>query len=496
MRLSLLITICFIQTLGFSVSNNDSLWIIWNNHLKEDTIRLKALNTIGVHLMKSYPDSALKIIENELSFAKEINHKKSIGNAFLNYGAFYRQRGMYLEAISFFEKSRKEYSVIKYNEGLYACNMHFAVINAILENYEKAISFAKQNIKLYKNLKDNYKLIQCYQILGGCFYKNNDSKENHKPQLLDSAMKYFNKCLSIASKENLPFQIADAHGNLFLVYYELNDIENAELHSKLSLKLFKKLNIKKRISSNHANLAKIYYKNQQIEEAKLHIDSSLFIAKKYNFLEEEKSAYQILSQLNYSLGNYKLSQEMYKLFIEKRDEINAIENRKSIIEQEYKYDYEKKSLADKAELREEKIIRYSSVAITILFGLLIIFLIKSQRNFKKQKKEEFEKLMSQVELLKAGTIIKKAGTHTLEKFEINKDLVNAQSHHKLNETDWKILEIICNHPTTSNKEIAKDVFLSVEGVKSSFKKMYELFEITASPRNKKLALAIKVMKVS
>ena len=89
-----------------------------------------------------------------------------------------------------------------------------------------------------------------------------------------------------------------------------------------------------------------------------------------------------------------------------------------------------------------------------------------------------------------------ARTHTLEKFEINKDLVNAQSHHKLNETDWKILDIICNHPTTSNKEIAKDVFLSVEGVKSSFKKMYELFEITASPRNKKLALAIKVMKVS
>ena len=106
MRLSLLISICFIQSLGFSISNNDSLWNIWNNHLKEDTIRLKALNTLGVHLMKSYPDSALKIIEHELSFAKEINHQKSIGNAFLNYGAYYRQRGMYLEAISFFEKSR------------------------------------------------------------------------------------------------------------------------------------------------------------------------------------------------------------------------------------------------------------------------------------------------------------------------------------------------------------------------------------------------------
>ena len=79
MRLSLLISICFLQSLGFSISNNDSLWNIWNNHLKEDTIRLKALNTLGVHLMKSYPDSALKIIENELSFAKEINHQKSIG---------------------------------------------------------------------------------------------------------------------------------------------------------------------------------------------------------------------------------------------------------------------------------------------------------------------------------------------------------------------------------------------------------------------------------
>ena len=82
-----------------------SLWNIWNNNSKEDTIRLKALNILGDFLMKSFPDSALKIIEDELSFAKQINHRKSIGNAFLNIGAYYRQRGMYMEAISIFQRS-------------------------------------------------------------------------------------------------------------------------------------------------------------------------------------------------------------------------------------------------------------------------------------------------------------------------------------------------------------------------------------------------------
>ena len=79
---------------------------------------------------------------------------------------------------------------------------------------------------------------------------------------------------------------------------------------------------------------------------------------------------------------------------------------------------------------------------------------------------------------------------------LNKELINSQTENKLNETDWKILQLICSSPTTANKEIGEIVFLSVDGVKSSFKKMYDLLEITASGRNKKLALAIKVIKLS
>ena len=81
-------------------------------------------------------------------------------------------------------------------------------------------------------------------------------------------------------------------------------------------------------------------------------------------------------------------------------------------------------------------------------------------------------------------------------FIINKELINLNTNNKLNETDWKILHLICSTPTMAYKEIGEKVFLSMDGVKSSFKKMYDLLEITASGRNKKLALAIKVIKLS
>ena len=80
------------------------------------------------------------------------------------------------------------------------------------------------------------------------------------------------------------------------------------------------------------------------------------------------------------------------------------------------------------------------------------------------------------------------------KFQLKFRRKNAEN--KLNDTDWKILKLICVTPTITNKDIGEKVYLSVDGVKSSFKKMYDLFDITSIGRNKKISLAIKVIKLS
>jgi len=215
------------------------------------------------------------------------------------------------------------------------------------------------------------------------------------------------------------------------------------------------------------------------------------------------------------MGNMRRALEMHELYIQAKDSLINEENTKAIIQLQYKYEYENKVAADsiknaemqkikdaqlaaqQAKLKQEKMMRYGLVTISSLIIILMFILMLNHRNFKKQQKEETEKLLSQLKLLKADNALRRVANPALQtEFEVDREKVNTAAENKLNESDLKILTELCRQPTIANKDIAEQVYLSLEGVKSSFKKMYDLFDITASSRNKKLALAIRVMTLS
>jgi len=65
---------------------------------------------------------------------------------------------------------------------------------------------------------------------------------------------------------------------------------------------------------------------------------------------------------------------------------------------------------------------------------------------------------------------------------------------KLNESDWKIIDTIKNDPMLNNQEIADNVTLSLEGVRSSLKKMYRLANLEKRSPNQKLNLIHNLLK--
>ena len=81
------------------------------------------------------------------------------------------------------------------------------------------------------------------------------------------------------------------------------------------------------------------------------------------------------------------------------------------------------------------------------------------------------------------------------KFELNKQKLDNNIERVLNETDWAILNILIKEPTAMNKHIAEKANLSIDGVGSSLKRMYEYFEVHET-RYKKIALLHKAIKIS
>ena len=80
-------------------------------------------------------------------------------------------------------------------------------------------------------------------------------------------------------------------------------------------------------------------------------------------------------------------------------------------------------------------------------------------------------------------------------FELNKQKLDDKIERVLNETDWSILNILIEDPTAMNKQIAEKANLSIDGVGSSLRRMYEYFEIHET-KYKKIALLHKVIKIS
>lgn len=74
---------------------------------------------------------------------------------------------------------------------------------------------------------------------------------------------------------------------------------------------------------------------------------------------------------------------------------------------------------------------------------------------------------------------------------LNKDTLQRMLGGKLNDTDWSLLLVLLEDPNASNKILAERISISHEGVRSSLKKMYRLFQIEEKVTNKKMALIIK-----
>jgi hypothetical protein len=78
---------------------------------------------------------------------------------------------------------------------------------------------------------------------------------------------------------------------------------------------------------------------------------------------------------------------------------------------------------------------------------------------------------------------------------LNLELLEHYINQKLNKTDWNVLNELAQDPIISNKMIAEKIFMSVEGVSSSLRRMYIYFDIDDT-RNKKIALVMKAIQVS
>lgn len=78
---------------------------------------------------------------------------------------------------------------------------------------------------------------------------------------------------------------------------------------------------------------------------------------------------------------------------------------------------------------------------------------------------------------------------------IDKAKIESAIDSRLGESAWRIIDLVIENPAVSNKELAAEMNLSLDGVSSALRRIYAAFALKGSG-NKKVLLARKVVEIN
>jgi len=524
----LLLFLIIINT-SYAQVSGDSLRLIWENENQLDSIRFNALEEYYEINNQIKPDSTLTSLNYHFELANEKNATLQLYRATKRKGNIHRLKGNYDIAMEAYTEA--ESLAKRLNDAILQAKIMGNMGNVFIyrQDYKQATEHFSKALKLYQELNNSdgeshmltslgsvFLILNNYDLALEYYEKSlstlnkrgfedrstaiifiNMGWTNFEKELYQDAKTYYEKGLKILQVKNEKFFIADCYSVLARIHLKLNQLEKANDYANKNLALNKELDIKSGIINAEITIAKIYFETD-VDEALKRGKSILVNLPADTFKEFKRDLYELLYKCYKSQNKYDLSLKMYENYTVYNDSIQQEKNNFAVVSEAVKNDFELKVYENKLENENEKTAlkvsqRKRTFAITIASTLLIFCVVFYFRSKMKKDQAKRDVLLDEIEKLKnnadKGLIVDS------NKFELVREKIEHSINRNLNETDWKVLNMLLDDPVITNKEIAEKAFMSVDGIGSSLRRMYEYFEIKES-KYKKISLLLEAIKTS
>ena len=513
-----------------SQTQKDSLESIWVNTTITDSLRFKAIEDYYYKNTYAKPDAIITLTKYHYQLGKEKGVVKQMASALNERSYAHYIKGELNKSIEVLKQSISLFEKINEPKNLIAIQSNIGSIYKEQKDYLKAFNSFNTSLKIIRDFKLKTSEARILTEIGDIYNTLNE---------LDLAMEYFDKSLTICVSNKISKQ--NQIGSIFLkkaeIYYKKKQYNQAIEYSKKAVNEFKNTNNKFDLSKCYMLLAKANNKLLKKEQALDYTNTSLAInyeidnnskiieallLKSYLLLDSKpivakNQAEETLKLINSQTSN-EIKADLYKLLylcykgnnqpgkalsmIEKhtvyKDSFQLEKNKILIIKETIKSQYEQKLQQNKAiNEKENAIVKltytyriYFVISITILLVILFIYIFRT-KSVKTRK--ELDALLLEINALKRKeklTLLVDASN-----FELNKEKIQASINRKLNKTDWSVLNVLLNNPEASNKEISEKVFLSIDGIGSSLRRMYQFFELKET-KYKKVLLIKRAIEIS
>jgi tetratricopeptide (TPR) repeat protein len=366
---------------------------------------------------------------NDLSKNEKKIFNRALANSLNNLAYHYKDHGNIIKAKGFANRALKISTANKDTSQITAALNALATIAqdrgdfaTAIENYTKCLLFREaqgdmdgtaqilNNIgALYYNQTDNTNALKYYRRSLKIMTDHNTNAQNY-PNVLsnvgnimlnlqkyDSCMIYYNKSLEIQKKAGDKQGVASVLNNIGICYDRLEKYDEAIRNFEKALKLNEEIDDKKGISSSLTYLGETYQSLGEYKKSIACLERSVYIAQSQHLFIETLSSSQSLYQSYKAVGKYKEADEMNVLYTSLKDSMQSDENKKALVEQEFRYAYEKEKAIDKKEnekqlaiaasqKQQQKIILYAVLSGLFMVLVFAVFVVNRLRITRKQKK--------------------------------------------------------------------------------------------------------------
>ncbi len=513
---------------SFAQNKSENVEAIWENAEIPDSLRFNALNKFYEKNIFSQPDYVITLTDYHLKLAQEkknneeqvkalseksfaffikdniqkaeenleyaikiqatFDDKVALARLYTNLASVYRAQSKFIETINYYKYSLQIFEDAKEEELEAAVLGNLGLVFFDIKNNEIALDYFEKAREKYKKLNLHDKVGYVSLHIGAIDFENQDYKQS---------IENTQKALTLFEESNDLLAIIDCYILLAKAYQKLNQTDQALEHINKGLETSQQLGNTSKVIESKILMAELYLESD-VSKATQIGEEVLAMPGAGSDKKIKANLYNLLYKCYKKTNEIELSHKMYDQYIIYNDsilkELSNLELIKEAVNQEFKIKLleTKKSFEQtEKELKRSQIIKMS-VIISIFTGLmfLISFYFRRKINFDRKKSE---KLVEEIKKLKESGIKITAGT--AEAFELSREKIEKFIQRKLNETDWNVLNVLSQNPIISNKEIARQVYLSVDGIGSSLRRMYDYFEIEES-KYKKTDLIRKAIQIS
>jgi adenylate cyclase len=305
----------------------DSLYMIWQDESKSDTIRLNAINKfIWRNIIYSQPDSAFHLAQQMIHLSRDEQNLRWEGRALFIQGITAYLKGNYPQALEYLKACLIIYEEVRYPKGIAGALHNIGLIYFNMGDHPRALDYYTKGLKIQKELGDDRAIASGLNNIGLLYYLQYDYPK---------ALEYFTESLVFSTKVNNRKGNAACYANIGNIYNDEGEYSKALEYYLMALEIREEIDDQTGIANSYSSIGVIHFRQGDYTKALDHYSRSLAISEKNG---DRREAADVLSRIgnNYMyMENYQMALVYCQNAYDLAKEIGALRTQKNSSEYLY-----------------------------------------------------------------------------------------------------------------------------------------------------------------